>query len=183
MPLVTEVELAKALDRDRMAIRAAVRNGRLTQRADKLFDLDAAVAEFQATTHHEKGHNNRSPAAASVKQPALNGQMPEIPVAEIPLGQEIKTTAYAKARAATQVSEALLKSLRYEKAAGNLTPTADVESARFTEFRTLRDACFNIPARIAPLLAGEASVERCEQMLEKELQIVFGAFADGKLAA
>lgn len=183
MPLVTEVELAKALGRDRMAIRAAVRNGRITQRDDKRFDLDQAILEFQATTHHEKGHNNRSGSPASAKLATPAGQLPEIPQPEIPLGQEVKTTAYAKARAATQISEALLKSLRYEKAAGNLTPTADVETARFTEFRTLRDACFNIPARIAPLLAGESSVEKCEQMLEAELQIVFGAFADGKLAA
>lgn len=173
MPRVGEQELANALKRNRMAIRAAERAGRITKGEDGLYDLDAAIEEFNATTHHEKGHNNRSGPVA----------LPDIPVAEIPTGTETKSTAFAKARASAQVSEALLKRLRYEKAAGTVTPTADVESARFAEFRTLRDGCFNIPARIAAVLAGESDVTRCQQILEDELAAVFAAFADGKLAA
>lgn len=64
MPLVGEVELARVLKRNRMAIRKAVTAGRITQRPDGLFDLDAAVAEFNENTHHEKGHNNRSADSA-----------------------------------------------------------------------------------------------------------------------
>ena len=121
MPLVSEVELAKVLGRDRMAIRAAVRNGRLTQRPDKLFDLDQAVQEFQDTTHHERGHNNRS--ARTLNPAPATGTLPEIPTPEIPLPQETKSTAYVKARAGTQIYEALLKKLRYEERAKHLTPT------------------------------------------------------------
>jgi hypothetical protein len=168
--IVTELELARVLKRDQRAVRQAVETGRITQRPDGKFDLETAVQEFADTTHHEKGHNNRSRAA-----------LPEIPNAEIPLPAEAKSTAYAKARAGTQVYEALLKKLRYEERAKNLTPTADVESARFAEFRTLREACFNIPSRIAALLAGESDVAKCQQMLENELTNVFAAFADGKL--
>ena len=182
MALITEVELAKILGRDRMAVRVAVRNGRITQRTDGLFDQEAAVAEFMATTHHEKGHNNRSASAGSPKA-QFTGALPDIPSPEIPLPTEAKSTAYAKARAGTQIYEALLKKLRYEERAKNLTPTVDVENARFTEFRTLREACFNIPSRIAALLAGESDVARCQQLLEAELANVFQAFSDGKLAA
>jgi hypothetical protein len=183
VPLVSEVELAKVLKRDRMAVRVAVKNGRLTQRPDKLFDLDEAVAEFMATTHHEKGHNNRSAGRAKSQAPILGGALPDIPAPDIPLPAETKSTAYARARAGTQIYEALLKKLRYEERAKNLTPTADVENARFTEFRTLREACFNIPSRIAALLAGESDVARCQKLLADELTRVFEAFADGKLAA
>ncbi|HZF24017.1 MAG TPA: hypothetical protein VE030_11205 [Burkholderiales bacterium] len=168
MPLVTELELARHLKRDRKAVRLAAQSGRLTTRADGLFDLDVAVREWAETTHHEKGHNNRSLA--------------EIPSPDIPLRPETKSTDYAKARAGTQIYEALLKKLRYEERAKNLTPTADVETARFTEFRILREACFNIPARIAALIAGETQVERCQQLLESELNSVFNAFADGRLS-
>jgi hypothetical protein len=169
MPLVNELELARVLKRDRKAVRVAAANGRLTTRPDGLFDLDQAVQEWHETTHHEKGHNNR------IKLPA------DIPTPEIPLRAETRSTDYAKARAGTQIYEALLKKLRYEERAKNLTPTADVETARFTEFRILREACFNIPARIAALIAGESQVERCQQLLESELNSVFNAFADGRL--
>jgi hypothetical protein len=180
MPLVTEAEIARALHRDQKAVKVAVRQGRITQRADGLFDLDSAIEEFQATTHHEKGHNNRSGSRipTAVGPP---GALPDIPAPEIPLPTEAKSTAYAKARAGTQIYEALLKKLRYEERAKNLTPTADVESARFTEFRTLREACFNIPSRISAFLAGESDVAKCQLMLEDELNKVFTAFADGKL--
>jgi hypothetical protein len=181
MPLVGELELARALKRDRKAVRVAVAQGRLTRRPDGLFDLETAIAEFMQTTHHEKGHNNRS--GERVHPAAATGALPDIPSPEIPLPTETKSTAYAKARAGTQIYEALLKKLRYEERAKNLTPTADVESARFTEFRTLREACFNIPPRVAALLAGESDVARCQQLLEAELNTVFNAFADGKLAA
>jgi hypothetical protein len=177
MPPVTEVELSKALRRDRKAIRVAVAYGRITQRLDGLFDLDAAVAEFNATTHHEKGHNNRSRVASAA------AALPDLETLDRLLPGETKSTTYAKARAGTQVYEALTKKLRYEKAIGNLTPRADVENARFTEFRTLRDACFNIPSRIAVLLAGESDPVRCQRMLEDELTEVFSAFAGGRLAA
>jgi hypothetical protein len=183
MPRVGEVELAKALGRDRMAIRAAKRAGRITPGADGLYDLEEAIAEFNATTHHEKGHNNRSAHSAASLNETPSGALPDIPSPEIPLPHETRSTAYAKARAGTQIYEALLKKLRYEERAKNLTPTADVEQARFTEFRVLREACFNIPSRIAAQLATETSIEGCQRMLEIELGNVFQAFADGKLAA
>lgn len=170
MPVVNEAELAKVLKRDRRAVRLAAEQGRINRREDGLFDLDEAVQQWNDTTHHEKGHNNRSPKLA------------DIPAADIPLRSETKSTDYAKARAGTQIYEALLKKLRYEERARNLTPTADVETARFTEFRILREACFNIPLRIASLIAGESNPDRCQQMLEGELNNVFNAFADGKLS-
>lgn len=166
MTLVTELELARALKRDQRAVRLAAEKGRITRRPDGLYDLEQAVEEFAANTMHERGHNNRS----------------ETPP-EMPLPNETKSTAYAKARAGTQIYEGLLKKLRYEEKAKNLTPTADVENARFTEFRALREACFNIPSRVAALLAGESDVGRCQLLLETELRKVFDAYADGKLAA
>ena len=182
MPLVSEAELAQILKRHRKTIREAVAKGRLTQRPDKLFDRDEAVKEFAETTHHERGHNNMHGPVAAAEAADGAAPLPEIEAAEIPLPSETKSTAYAKARAGTQIYEALLKKLRYEERAKNLMPTAEVENARFTEFRILREACFNIPPRVAALIAGESDVTRCQQLLEAELTTVFSAFADGQLA-
>lgn len=168
MPRVTEVQLASTLKRHRRAVRIATENGRLTKGADGLYDLDQSIQQWNDTTHHEKGHNNRLPT--------------DIPQPDIPLRSETKSTDYAKARAGTQIYEALNKKLTYETRAKNLTPTADVEQARFTEFRVLREACFNIPTRIAAIVAGETNVERCQQLMEAEFTNVFQAFADGKLS-
>jgi hypothetical protein len=182
MSVVSEVELAKALGRDRGAIRKAEAAGRITKRPDGMYDLEQAMQDFADTTHHEKGHNNRTPRAA--KQPLqIDGHLPEIPSPEIPLPQDAKSTAYAKARAGTQIYEALLKKLRYEERAGNLVPAADVRNARFTEFRTLREACFNIPSRVSAILAAETSAEKCQALLEAELNSVFAAFAEGTTEA
>lgn len=168
MPLVGELELARALKRDRRAVRQAVENGRISAPVNNLFDLDQALKEWEETTHHEKGHNNRVAA--------------DIPTPDIPLRAEARSSDYAKARSAATTYDALTKKANYEKKIGTLTPTADVEQARFTEFRILRDACFNIPVRIAAILAGESNMERCQQLLEAELYNVFTAFADGKLS-
>jgi hypothetical protein len=184
MARVGDVELAKALKRTRVAIRVAAQAGRITRGKDGLFDLDEAIAEFNATTHHEKGHNNRSGLPGSGAKPVeFSGKLPEIPAADIPSPQATQSTAYAKARASTQVYEALLKKTRYEERVGNLTPTADVENARFQEFRALREACFNIPSRIAPLLATASDISACQHLLEDELRKVFDAYAEGRLAA
>ena len=178
MPLVGEVELARVLERNRMAIRKAVADGRVTQRPDGLFDLDAAVKEWTENTQHSKGHNNRSGSSGSVKQEPAE-KPPELPD-DAP--GETRSTTYSNARATKEWYEAKLKRLRYEERARSLTPTADVEQARFTEFRTLREACFQIPSRVAALLAGEDDVARCQQLLETELTKVFEAFADGAAA-
>lgn len=151
-----------------MAIHKAIAAGRVTKQPDGVFDLDKAVEEFNDNTHHEFGHVNVGPGRKGIKAAPK---------------KEMQGTGYAKARAETQTYEGLLKRLRYEERAGNLVPAAAVEQARFTEFRSLREACFNIPNRIAALLAGETDVARCQVLLEGELVKVFEAFSEGKLAA
>ena len=177
LPLVSEAELARALKRDWTAVHQAVETGRITPRPDGLYDLDTALREFKENTQHEKGHNNRS-GSPRVKQTVdIAEKPPEIQNEIAP-----QSSTYATARATKEWYEAKLKKLRYEERAHSLTPTVDVETARFIEFRTLREACFQIPSRIGALLAGESDIGRCQQLLEAELTNVFGAFADEKVA-
>ena len=105
VPLVSELDLARALKRDRRAVRIAVEQGRLTHPPKWIVRAATAIEEFLATTHHEKGHNNRSAAAKKPAGPELTGGLPDIPAPEIPLPTETKSTAYAKARAGSRFTK------------------------------------------------------------------------------
>jgi hypothetical protein len=180
MALVGIGEIARMVKRDPKAIRNAVKSGRITQRPDGLFDTETAVAEWNAATMKERGHNNRTKKVVEIdQQPAV----PEEPT-DVPLNGErpAKGSDYAKARAVSQIYEARMRKLRYDERAKTLTPAQDVADAAFQSYRCLRDACMNIPSRLAGLVAAETDVERCFQMIENEIVIVFNDFSEGKIA-
>jgi hypothetical protein len=171
MPLVGIGELAHLLNRDPKAIRFAVERGRITRRPDGLFDQDQALAEWEASTQHERDHNNR-PKVLEMQAATDLPREDERPA---------KGSDYAKARAAVQIYEARLKKLRYEEKAKNLVPARDVEGAAFREMSCLRDACMNIPARLAAQLALESDEARCYAILEAEFIAIFADYAEGRM--
>jgi len=171
MPLVGVAELARLLKRDPKAIRFAVSRGRITRRPDGLFDAEKALAEWEANTLHERSHN-----ASKVLKMA--------PANDLPLENErtAKASDYAKARAAVQIYEARLKKLRYEEKAKTLVPARDVADAAYRTISCLREACMNIPARLAAQLALESNQARCYAILEAEVIAIFTDFAEGRIA-
>ena len=174
MPLVGIGELARALRRDPKAILVAVNAGRVTRRPDGLFDLEKAMAEFEATTQNERGHDNRNGHNLVEVQPS----------SDLPLDHErpARSSDYGKARAAVQIYEARLKKLRYEEKAKSLVPARDVEDAAFRTVSCLREACMNIPARLAAQLALESDQARCYAILEAEVIAIFTDFAEGRIS-
>lgn len=178
MALVGIGEMARILERDPKALRQAVKSGRITQRPDGLFDTTTAIAEWQASTNHENGHNNRTRKVLEMAAPPAVSDAGELPATE----HATKGSDYAKARAASQIYDARLKKLRYEERAGNLVPARDVEDAAHKALTVIRDACESIPSRVAAQLASETSVERVYQILEAEIYAVFNDFAQGKIA-
>jgi hypothetical protein len=171
MTLVGIGELARALRCDPKALRVAVQSGRIRRRPDGLFDQEQALADWEATTQHERGHDNRN---------LIEMQ----PSTDLPLDHErpAKASDYAKARAAVQIFEARLKKLRYEEKAKSLVPARDVEDAAFRTVSCLREACMNIPARLAAQLAIETDQARCYAILESEIVAVFMDYAEGRIA-
>lgn len=178
MPLVGIGEMARILHRDPKALRVALKNGRIKQRADGLFDVDSVLKDWEESTNHEVGHNNRTRKVLEMATPPVVSEPAELPTNE----QSTKGTDFAKARAASQIYDARLKKLRYEEKAGNLVPARDVEDAAHKALTCIRDACESIPSRVAAQLASETSVERCYQILEAEIYAVFNDFAQGKIA-
>jgi hypothetical protein len=170
MPRVTAAELAKALKRHKTAIQAALETKRIVRGDDGLFDLDEAVRAFEENTQHSKGYGGRPKTGAPAREP------------ELPEPSDAESMDYRTARAVTQIYEARTKKLKYEERAGNLVPKKDVENARFAEFRILREACANIPSRVAAQLASENQIAKCQQLLDAEIASVFNAFSAGKLS-
>jgi hypothetical protein len=183
MALVGIGEMARILERDPKALRNAVRNGRISQRADGMFDTETVLAEWEANTNHLHGHNNRTKKVVEIDQQAADPASEE-PPADLPLNGErpAQGTDFAKARAATQIYTARLRKLEYEEKAKSLTPARDVADATFQSYRVLRDACMNIPSRLAGVLSTEGDVERCYQILENEVITIFQDFSEGKIA-
>lgn len=161
-------EVARALGCDPTMIRRAVKMGTMTRNPDGSFDLETARREYSENIEHY------APREARRNLEEMASSTPEIP--EKPKsGSE-----YVKAKTATQIYDARLKKLRYEKIAGKLAPTADIEAARFREMRIIRDACLNIPSRLAAQLAVETSEHKIYQLLENEIIEAFAAYADGR---
>jgi len=158
------------LERDPKAIRFAVERGRITRRPAGLFDADQALAEWEANTLHERSHS-------------ANHVLEMARATDLPVEHErpAKASDYAKARAAVQIYEARLKKLRYEEKAKNLVPARDVADAAYRTVRCLREACMNIPARVAAQLAIESDPARCYAILEAEFVAIFTDYAEGRM--
>jgi hypothetical protein len=170
MPLVGIGELAHLLKRDPKAIRFAVERGRITRRPDGLFDADQAMAEWQVNTLHERGHSNRKVV-----------EMRPAPDLALENERSDKASDSAKARAAVQIYEARLKKLRYEEKAKNLVPTRDLADAAYRTVSCLKEACMNIPARVAAQLAILTDQARGYAIIEAEVIAIFTDFAEGRM--
>ena len=142
MALVGIGELAHLLRRDPKAIRFAVSRGRITRRPDGLFHRDRALKEWEYNTLHERSHS-----AKKVLEIAAANDLP------VENEKPAKASDYAKARAAAQIYDARLKRLKYEERAKNLVPARDVADAAYRTVSCIKEACLNVPARVAAQLA------------------------------
>jgi hypothetical protein len=83
---------------------------------------------------------------------------------------------YNRARTASQVFDAKLKELDYQRAKGELIRVDDAKRIAFTAFRTLRDAILNVPARVKDACAAETDAFKVEQILDAELGNTLASF-------
>src|SRR5215510_836709 len=148
------------------AIANAVRDGRITRNADGTIDSEAADREWEA---HSKAKISAGPHGPQPKQTS------------VPATEPVAGMMYADARALKEVYDAQRRKLELEVRASELISRAAVERAAFSRFRMIRDACMNIPARVAPLLAGERDEAKVFQILEEEIRRVFTDFAETNL--
>jgi hypothetical protein len=88
---------------------------------------------------------------------------------------------FMQARALREVYEAQRRQLELEARRGELVKAGDVKQEAYRLFRVLRDACLNLPPRLAAQLAAETDEGNARQILEDELTRIFQTFSEGKL--
>ena len=87
---------------------------------------------------------------------------------------------FQAARTRREIAEASLAQLKLQELDGELIRLSAVRSAWATRLTAVRDALLQIPARIAPMLAAESSIERCAVIVDTELrQVLIDITTDG----
>jgi hypothetical protein len=181
------------------AVQHAVKAGRITRNPDGLIDSDRADREWEQNTDHSKvpldqrkgipkkraGQGPTPPAATGHVQAGRHRaathavRHAEQDAAELGSTERLATGPdFSKARAAKEIYEARIKKLDYEERLGNLVSRKSVEVEAFTNFRILRDACFNIPDRVSAQIAAETDGSTVYEILMVELRRAFEEFAN-----
>lgn len=114
--------------------------------------------------------------AGRVRQAAPSNAREEEEDAAAPVDEDL--VAYRRERAAREAINRARDQLALDKDRGKLVDREEVARLRFTEFRALRDALMNLGPRVAPLVAVESDVVRCETLYVEALEEVLNAFAD-----
>jgi hypothetical protein len=90
------------------------------------------------------------------------------------------TEAYRQARAERERIRVDREQIELDQLRGKYIDIADANRMVFTAFRALRDAVFNMPARIKDQVAAETDAFACEQMMEAELSAALDSFNPAK---
>lgn len=178
---MTITEYARHRGCQLQAVQYAVKAGRIQRAADGKIDSGQADADWERNTLHSNArYGPKPPKEQGGPAPSHSAKIKAASAAaDLSSGERLATGPdYSKARAAKEIYEAKLKKLDYEERLGNLVPRSEVEIAAFNRYRVLRDACFNIPNRIASQIAAESDPAAVFQILEDEIRLVFENFAD-----
>jgi hypothetical protein len=160
------------------AVQYAVKSGRIKRDANGMIDSEQADADWQRNTLHTNARRGpRKKVVAEAQERAAETASE--------LGAPDRLAAapdFSKARAAKEIYLARLTRLEFEKRQGNLISRAEVVTATANQFRILRDACFNIPNRIAAQIAAETDPVTVHELLEAELTRIFEAYSTKQIA-
>jgi len=89
-----------------------------------------------------------------------------------------KTGSVSDERARLLKSQADMSELKVQHRQGELVTRESVEAATFTAIRAARDRLFNIPDRVAGLLAAETDQHKIHAMLTKEIHQMLEDLSD-----
>jgi hypothetical protein len=152
------------------AVHFAVRSGRIKRNADGSIDAEVADREWQENSQEQLPKPPKPAPARGYYQPS--GERAVEPVPGI---------SYSDARALREVFVAQKHILSLKERTGELVEREEVEKEATNQFRLIRDACFNLPPRLAAQLAAEPDEAGCFEILEKAMRRVFEDFAEGRL--
>ena len=154
------------------AVHFAIRAGRIKRNADGLIDSDTADRDWVENTEERE-----RPMAV---MPRGHYQPKPVPPSDRAI-EPVPGISYSDARALREVFVAQKHILSLKERSGELVERSEVEREASNQFRLIRDACFNLPPRLAAQLAAESDEAGCFEILESAMRRVFEDFAEGRL--
>ncbi len=127
-----------------VAVRKAIKAGRITLNKNKKLNPKSADAEWFENTNPAKQRNS-----------ADNSSDDKI--------------SYHRSRAIREEYNAKLTQLQFERESGKLIPIQEVKTQAFTAGRRIRDRFLNMPDHIAPQLVGKTNIFEIKNILKSEL--------------
>lgn len=190
MPEMGIREYARHRGVPHQSVSYAVKTGRIQKNAKGRIDSAQADRDWKAKTDAGRvaagkmGGRPRQPNP-TLSQPRRAKASPALPGSEAAAPGSTghnSSQSYAKSRADREHYNALKAKLEYEEKTRQLLPADQVHEATRTLFRRLRDAVDNLPSRLAAQLAAEPSADAVFNILQDEIHLIFGNFADGKFS-
>lgn len=155
------------------AVQEAIARGRISINGDNLIDVEAADRDWDQNTNLLQARRREPILMSTTGSPGE--PPPKKPTEAVP------GITYTDARALREVYDAQRRQLELQARRGELVNREEVEREAYRLYRQLRDACMNLPPRLAAQLAAETDEAACHDLLESELQRVFSDFAEGRL--
>lgn len=144
------------------AVSRAIKEGRITLQNDGRIDPVAADAQWEANTR-KRADPRSQPRARQGVHTGADRQAPA-------------DRAFLDARTRRELADANLAELRYAQACGELVRADDVRAEWASKISALRDALLNLGARLAPVVAAEADMQRCQMLIDDAVHETMDAF-------
>ena len=175
MPLMTIRAYARHRGVHHTSVLAAIRSGRITQRADGKIDSAQADRQWELRTDPTKPRNSVTGEPKHRRRPGA----PPTPIGSHAAGNgsergptEHLLSNYAAARALRETFLARKAKLDYEVAAGKKIDADEVRAAAYNSSSRAKDLLLAIPDRVAPILAGLTDAEEVHRELMKQIRPV-----------
>jgi len=162
-----------------MAVRKALKAGRITAGADGLIDPEVADRQWAGSTDvsHRPQGLRLVPGEGASRVPSASPGPPETGVsAGLEDGPRL-ASSYAASRAAREAYLARLAKLDFEQRSGKLVDADEVRAQVFGLGRRLRDAFLGMPDRLSPVLAGQADQALVHRLLTEEIMVCLAELA------
>ena len=150
---ITKSAYAKRRGVSPAAVTKALKTGRIKELPDGTIDPDEADAMWEANSK------------TSVATPQTSAARPKTQAAT-----DARQADYHEERALHEAAKRELAELRLAEERGELVRRASLRRAIFDAAREVRNRLLSIPARVAPLVAGESDIVACQKLIGDEIQ-------------
>lgn len=169
--LMTQAEYARHRECDPAAVTRAIQQGRISLINGK---IDPVVADVQWAAN-TRARVDSKPATEKGAQLAglAAGAGAQAPAGQ---GGDGKPDDYLASRARREAAEAEMAELALLERKGDLVRKDEVRAELASQLSAFKDSLLQVGARLAPQVAAESDIARCQQLIDAELHAALHAF-------